>query len=135
MTFHGYIPHCLEELAVSLDILRSISIASVHVGPSFSSPFRGPWSYAFLDSYKCHVNVITLLWCVFHCFSSNCNYNFSNCEGVCSAALTTTMTVTITPNAMGLAAALGQYDVNLQLPLILQDTMRGVVGLITVLQL
>ena len=44
------------------------------------------------------------------------------------------MTVTIAPTSIGLAVALSQHDVVLLPPLILRDTMKGVVGLTTVQQ-
>ena len=47
-----------------------------------------------------------------------------------SGALSSTMTVTMTPIHVGLVAV-GQYDVVLLPPLILRDTMSGVVGLTT----
>ena len=46
----------------------------------------------------------------------------------CSVALTTTMTVMMAPTSMELAVVLDQHDV------VLRDTIRGVVGLITVTQ-
>ena len=52
---------------------------------------------------------------------------------VCSGALPITLTVTIAPISVGLAAS-GQYDVVLSPKLILRDTMRGSVGLATVPQ-
>ena len=52
---------------------------------------------------------------------------------VCSRALPITMTVTMAPISVGLAA-LGQYDMVLPLHLILRDTVRNSAGLDTVLQ-
>ena len=50
---------------------------------------------------------------------------------VCSRASPVTMTVTIAPTCMGLAAS-GQHDVVLLLQVIPKDTLRGSVGLATV---
>ena len=52
---------------------------------------------------------------------------------VCSSAVTTTMTAVMVPTSTVLAAALG-HDVVLLPPQILKDTVRGIVGLTTVLQ-
>ena len=52
---------------------------------------------------------------------------------VYSSASTKTTTVTMAPTSLGQTAALYQHDV-LPSPLILRDTIRGLVGLATVLQ-
>ena len=52
---------------------------------------------------------------------------------VCSGTLSVIMTVTMGPTLMGLTVTLGQHEVVLP-PLLKLRGMRGVVGLITVLQ-
>ena len=53
---------------------------------------------------------------------------------VCSGTSITTMTVTMALTSVELTAALGQLNVVLTPPLILVDTMKGDVGLATVVQ-
>ena len=51
---------------------------------------------------------------------------------LCSSSSSITMIVTMTPTAVDLVAS-GQYDVVLPPPLILRETVRGSIGLTTVL--
>ena len=53
---------------------------------------------------------------------------------VCDSASNTTMTVAIASTSVGLPGSAGQQDVLLPPPLILIDTMRGIVGFIALPQ-
>ena len=53
---------------------------------------------------------------------------------ICSSVLTLATTVAVHRISVGLAVASGQHDVVLPPPLILRDTMRGVIGISIVLQ-
>ena len=64
---------------------------------------------------------------------SCCNYHFPPVP-IVSSASSTTITVTMAPTFMELADTLGQLYVVSLPPLIPSDTIRGVVGLATVLQ-
>ena len=53
---------------------------------------------------------------------------------VCSGVSSITMSVTMVPTSVSIAAALGQHDVALPPPVILRDAMRGVADHVTVPQ-
>ena len=73
----------------------------------------------------------TLLWCIFSVSQATVTTTTPPVTSVCSGA--STMTVSVAPTSKGLAAALAKNDVVLQPPLIMADTVKGVVGLATML--
>ena len=89
----------------------------------------------FIQSWAIFV-AVPVFFCsvLFIMFQATVTTTNASVTGVSSSMLTTTMPVTMAPTYTELAAAFGRHEVGLALPLLLRDTIRGIVGLTTVQQ-